>query len=339
MIPIEDYHRILHPQIPSFLVPFLHSPAMQRLKGVGLFCGVDYSCLFNPLCFYSRYDHSLGVALITWHFTQSVPATLAALFHDLSTPAFSHVIDFKHQDYLQQEFTESINADMILADAHIQEELKKQDIDPSTILHDDAYPIANQPTPHICADRLEYMFSTGLYLTQSFDLATIKACYQDLKIGCNASGMAEPSFHQLELARTFFQSCLAVSRLFLDDRDKITLQLLAQIIERALCLSIISEADLYIYDEKEILTRCKQSEDQPLKQYLSILANQTKVLWATQKLPNSFCAKLKVKVRYIDPLWRNQRLSTLDTSIKQTIGDLFIQSDHYIVLPYCAVKY
>lgn len=331
---IKQYHQILYPEIPTFILPYLESPAMQRLKGIGLFCGVDYSCLFHPQVFYSRYDHSLGVALITWHFTHDRLATLAALFHDVSTPVFSHVIDFKNQDYLSQESTEKANAQMILSDTTILDCLTKDGINPQSILHDDVYPIANQKTPHICADRLEYMFSTGLFLTNSFDLKTVENCYRDLKVMINEDGQEEPSFQTLTIAQTFFHASKAVTQLFLDDKDKITLQLLAQIIDEGLIRGYLKEADLYHKSEQEMITLLRQCEDLTMKKYLKLLTEQDQVLTSEEPLDHCFSCQLKVKVRYIDPLYQKNRLSKYDEQVATTIQNFFKQDSHYINLAY-----
>ena len=95
---------IYHHEIPEFLVQFANTPAMLRLKQVGMHCGCEYTCfpIFKHLERYSRYDHSIGVALIIYHFTKDIKQSLAGLFHDIATPSFSHVIDFLNNDHLTQ---------------------------------------------------------------------------------------------------------------------------------------------------------------------------------------------------------------------------------------------
>ncbi|MGI6325153.1 MAG: hypothetical protein ACOXZS_04370 [Bacilli bacterium] len=41
---------------------------LQRLAGIGFLCGIDYTKLYaNEIKYwYSRLDHSIGCALITW---------------------------------------------------------------------------------------------------------------------------------------------------------------------------------------------------------------------------------------------------------------------------------
>lgn len=333
MTTIQEYHQILYPHIPEFLMPYLDCPCLTRLKGIGLFCGIDYSASFHPSLFYSRFDHSLGVALITWRLIQHKLATLAALFHDISTPVFSHVIDFKNKDYLNQESTERANASMILADTQLITLLENNQIDPNHILYDHIYPIANQKTPHICADRLEYMFATGLFLTHSFDLDTITKCINDLAITINEDGLEEPSFQHIEIAQIFFECSLVVSQLFLDYKNKITLELLAQIVDIALHQNILKTEDLYTKSELEVLHILENCHHSLLQTYLKTFKHQTQIWHSNQPQENCFFAKLKVKVRYIDPLCHQSRLSNISQKTREAIEHLFMMEDNYICLP------
>ena len=83
---------------------------------------------------YSSLDHSIAVALIVWRFTHDKKQTFAGLFHDISTPAFKHCVDFMNGDYLKQESTEGLTTDFIkkshipitnLRDAHFNLPVKQ----------------------------------------------------------------------------------------------------------------------------------------------------------------------------------------------------------------------
>ena len=117
---------IYHPEIPPFLQEFAQTPPMQRLKQVGMNCGCEYTGFprFVEIGPYSRFDHSLGVALIVWHFTGSIQQTLAGLFHDVTTPVFAHVVDFLNGDHLRQESTEAGVAECLAASPEIVALLK-----------------------------------------------------------------------------------------------------------------------------------------------------------------------------------------------------------------------
>ena len=87
--------------IPEFLYKYLDLDIIKRLKNIGYFCGMDYASkdIYNFKYNISRYDHSITTALLTYRFTKSKEETIAALFHDISTPCFSHVIDYMNKDY------------------------------------------------------------------------------------------------------------------------------------------------------------------------------------------------------------------------------------------------
>ena len=74
-----DYYTILSKDIPNFLLEYLDIPELKRTSRVGMNCGTDYTKLFHNSCFYSRLDHSIGVALIIWKFTRDKSQTIAGI--------------------------------------------------------------------------------------------------------------------------------------------------------------------------------------------------------------------------------------------------------------------
>ena len=112
--------------IPEFLNKYLSLSSIERLKDVGYFCGMDYASkdIYDFGEYVSRYDHSLNVALITWNLTKDKSATLAGLFHDISTPCFAHVIDYMNKDYNKQESTEIYTKDILIKEKNLIRFLK-----------------------------------------------------------------------------------------------------------------------------------------------------------------------------------------------------------------------
>ena len=88
-----------HENVPTFIKELAETPPMQRLKNVGMNCGCEYTSfyLFRGVEAYSRYTHSVGAGLITWHFTGDRAASAAALLHDIATPVFSHTVESQGQ--------------------------------------------------------------------------------------------------------------------------------------------------------------------------------------------------------------------------------------------------
>ena len=93
---MEKLWNIYCAEQPDFIAEIAKSPELERLKDVGMNCGCEYTSFsfFKKIERYSRFEHSVGVALITWNFTKDIRQTIAALLHDISTPVFAHVVDF-----------------------------------------------------------------------------------------------------------------------------------------------------------------------------------------------------------------------------------------------------
>ena len=71
---------------------------MQHLRGVSFLGALNIAAGVPDSLRFSRYDHSISVAYLTWHFCQnlgireeiSLTTALAALIHDVTHPPFSH---------------------------------------------------------------------------------------------------------------------------------------------------------------------------------------------------------------------------------------------------------
>ena len=79
---MKQYFSILSEEIPEFLEKYIQTPVMQKQAKISVTCGTIYSQMYDEM-WYSSLDHSVGVALIVWHFTKDKKQTLAGLFHDI----------------------------------------------------------------------------------------------------------------------------------------------------------------------------------------------------------------------------------------------------------------
>ena len=145
-------------------------------------CGIDYTKVFHIKYWYSNLEHSVGVALIIWHFTKDKKQTLAGLFHDIATPTFKHCIDFMNGDYEQQESTEERTETIIKESKEIRDLLERDKIKIEEVSNYHRYPIADNDTPKLSADRFEYTFSNGLVFRRIWELETIKEIYDNVRI-------------------------------------------------------------------------------------------------------------------------------------------------------------
>ncbi|MGI5055623.1 hypothetical protein H0R95_03060 [Treponema socranskii] len=254
-LPIASYHRILSPDFPEFINKYVDLPILQRLSGIGLLCGTDWTPLYRNRFFYSRLDHSIGVALILWHFTHDRAETLAGLLHDVSTPVFSHVADFRNGDALTQESTENENESMIRNDDALCAKLRTDGISIDAVADYHVYPLADNKLPRLSADRLEYMFPSGAALEGSWTLSEIAEAYGDIAICINEDGESELGFRTQKIAETYCEKICRTGHILQLNENKLALKLLSDIVDRAIAIGLIAEKDCYEKTEREIVAR------------------------------------------------------------------------------------
>ena len=309
---IEEYYKILCPEFPNFLKKYIELPIMQRLSGIGLLCGTDWTSLYKNRFFYSRLDHSVGVALIIWNFTKDKTQTIAGLLHDVSTTVFSHVSDFRKGDALTQTSTEEPTTKMILSDSALCKLLESDGIEPKDVVDYHIYPIADNEIPSLSADRLEYMYPSGLALDGSWTFEEIAKTYNDLTILKNEENKDELGFKTIEMAELYCKKFCMIGHILQLNENKLSLQLLSQIMSKAVELDVLQEEDFMTLSESKIIEKIESFiskktlsiEEQKFATMYNTFRKMTKVEHTNQKLPEDkyFCVSLKVKQRYINPL-------------------------------------
>jgi uncharacterized protein len=348
---IADYHAVLSPEFPDFLVKYSELPILKRLAGISLLCGTDWTPLYHNRFYYSRLDHSRGVALIIWHFTHDKAQTLAGLLHDVSTPVFSHVIDFRNGDALTQESTENENAYMVRHDKALCTLLAEDGVTPAQAADYHQYPVADNNIPQLSADRLEYMFPSGMVLEGSWTLEDIRHTYLDIVLCRNEQGKPEPGFCTRKTAENYCRSFCNTGHVLQLNENKLTLQLLAEIINQAVNEGIITEKDCYSFSEQQIIDRFEQAATTDctgteFASYFRTFRTMKHIEHTDTPLPGCYCVSLKVKQRYIDPLvvsdgisknnglYPARRLSSVSPSAAGIISDFKSYSD----TPYGCVR-
>ncbi len=240
-----DLRSVYHDSVPPLLAELAATPPMLRLKDVGMNCGCEYTAFprFANSGSYSRWEHSLGVGLIVWHFTGDPAQAAAGLLHDIATPTFAHVVDFLRGDYLTQEATEDGTRAYIDDSPELQAVLARHGLDTEAVCDYHRYPIADNDSPRLSADRLEY--SLGNALRWSFlSRAEAAAIYADLRVGQAEDGAPELIFRHPAPAAAFARAALKCARVYVCDADRCAMQRLCELLGRALKLGVLSPADL-----------------------------------------------------------------------------------------------
>ncbi len=318
--PIKTYFNILSSDIPAFLYDYIDTKEMQKQGGISTSCGTIYSKLFNQM-WYSSLDHSVGVALIVWNFTKNKKQTLAGLFHDIATPVFKHSIDFMNGDYEKQESTERLTANMIRDSKEIMELLNRDGIKVEEVVDYHMYSIADNDTPRLSADRLEYTLSNGLGVTEKiWDLGIIKEIYEDIKVLKNENDIDEIGFKNKELAEKFVHGASQLSALYRRNKVKFSMQFLADTMEKMSEEDLISMCDLYKFTEKEIIEKIENSR---YSKTFKAWRNATSINESDEKPEGKYSVSVKSKIRYIVPLVKEEnkciRINEISNIAKQDI--------------------
>ena len=329
---VKYYFKILSDEIPDFLYDYINTPEMQRIGKIGCGCGTDYTKIFNNKFFYSNLDHSIGVALIIWNFTKNKKQTIAGLFHDISTPVFKHCIDFMNGDHETQESTEELTTYMIKNSKEIMELLERDNIKVDEVNDYHIYPIADNDTPQLSSDRLEYSLSNA-YLTYSIlDLEEIREIYSDIEVQINEDKIDELGFKTEEIAKKFVKVTSSLSVIYREDRTRYSMQFLADIIKRLNEENKIKLEDLYTLKEKEIIDIIENSK---YSEIFNIWKNSKKVKTTKQEPNNVYFVHHGAKVRYIDPLFNGERISSISKTAKKMIDEnLAYDMSNYVYLDF-----
>jgi uncharacterized protein len=289
------------------LIDLIQSAPVQRLHGV-LQHGV--SALIGLTLPISRFDHSLGAMLIVRRLQGSVKEQIAALLHDVSHTAFSHVIDHVFHRADNQSYHDEMKADYMLR-TELPAILAVHGYDWTEFLHEEAFPLLEQPSPRLCADRIDYTLRDGMGLKIA-TLPELQNVVEDLVVVNGRIGM-----NTLDTARW-----LAYAYIDADDKSWANFyevgiyELTAQAIRTGLCVGAIGEADFWATDVP-VWQKLHEHPDAQLQKELALISTQTQIVW-DDAAPD---IRVKTKIRTIDPdvvvNGELRPLSTLDSAFAQ----------------------
>jgi len=287
--PLHYIDRIYGPAtiLEPVLLALLDTRALQRLHGV-LQHGI--SGLLGVTRATTRYEHSVGVMLLVRRFGASVDEQIAALLHDISHTAFSHVIDYVFNDYDQQGYHEAKKEQFISA-SDIPAVLASFSFDWHQLLDEENFPLLEQPAPALCADRLDYFLRDALDLGLA-DLPDLQDALAHL-VKYQGRIVAD----DLPAARWMAQTFIAADQAsWANFREVGLYELTAQAIRYALSSGALSEEDLWGGD-RDTWAKLRQSKDPLLQSQLRLVSPATQFAWDDEQ-PDF---RVSTKLRTIDP--------------------------------------
>ena len=329
---VLDYFNVLEPNFPEWLNDYIETKELLKQRYISVTCGKIYSNLFEIDFFFSSLDHSIAVALIVWHFTHDKKQTLSGLFHDIATPVFKHCVDFLNGDYMTQESTEDLTSKIISNSKEIMELLKRDNIKLEEVDDYHIYPVADNDTPKLSADRLEYSLSNALLTNKLLNIDEIKKIYSDIVLGKDEDGTLELSFKSKETALEFVKITSKLSIIYRDDKTRYSMQLIADIIKKLNEDRLITKEDLYNKKESEIIEIIENSK---YKDIFNIWKNDKNIKVSKEKPENVYFVHHGAKIRYIDPLVNKRRISSISKEAKKEIDkNLSYDMNNYVYLDF-----
>ena len=315
-----------HLTVPSVISEAMKAPAVQRIAGIDMNCGMAYTSfpLFRQGEPYSRAQHCRNVSILVYHFTGDLSQALAGLFHDISTPVFSHVVDFFNGDYMTQESTEEQTASMIRNDPVIQKLLSSCGIPLEDVVDYHRYPVADNDMPKLSCDRLEY--TLGNAVNYRFITAeTARKFLDDLCVFRTAVNETELAFRSEPIALEFAWTALRCGKIYSGREDRYSMERLARLLKQAVADGILETKDLYT-TEAEVIAKLENS---PLRGAWTAFTQLSSVIEASGPEDG---IRVNAKRRYIDPLsCGGKRVSETDPAFRNAVQD-FIEEDYSVYL-------
>ena len=329
---LKEYFSVLEPDFPKWLNEYINTKRLLCQQYISVACGTNYSKLFEKSSFFSTLDHSIAVALIVWHFTHDKIQTLAGLFHDIATPVFKHCVDFLNGDYMTQESTEDLTTAIIENSDDIMALLKRDRIQVEKVDNYHMYPIADNDTPRLSADRLEYSLSNALIVHKLLNLEDIIEIYNDIEIQKNEQGLPELGFKTKKIARKFVKITSKLSIIYREDRTRYSMQFLADILKKLSDEGTIEKKDLYELKESDIIDIIENSKNNKI---FDIWKNASKVKISKEEPENVYFVHHGAKIRYIDPMVNGEKISKCCKIANKMIQDnLSYDMNNYVYLDF-----
>lgn len=298
---IKEYFKIISPHFPKFLIPFIESKTLMRLKDVSYFCGAINASpnVYNFKYDISRLDHSISCALHVWNKTYNDILTLAALFHDATTPALSHVVDYLNGDYINQESTE-LNLEEYIKkyDPELYEYFTSVGVNIREISGFKDKSVVDLPRPCLCADRLDFVFLNNLSWSKKLTIDEIRNIYNHIIIVKNENGEEEFAFDDVSVADRVVELNDMINDLTRQNDDYEEMNILSLIVKKLIDLSLINYDELYILTDKQIFDLIKSCDDKIIKKLFYKYQNMEKDVIPT---------KANIKNRKLNPLVKNIR--------------------------------
>ena len=274
----EQYEKLNRENSTSLLDRYFNTKTLQRLKGRGMFCGMDFVNIpkLKPIEYYSRFDHSKNVAYTAYKLSDDLKVALAGAFHDVGTLSFSHVNSFKKGDAQTQENDELDIKKILMQDDELLTYLNEDGILIDDVIDPAKYNIIDKPIPTLCLDRLDGILTTCLIWQHTHTFEEIEGLYymvgylENLKgISIDTSSERCLKFNgELVISEAlegpfyedFFKAINVYSKILLSKESRFMMEVLGMTLNYYEDIGIICSDDLFNLSEDEIIAKILDSK-------------------------------------------------------------------------------
>jgi HD superfamily phosphohydrolase len=269
------------------LIDLMQAGAMQRLNGVLQHGITALIGLTRPV---TRFEHSIGVMLLVRRFGGTLNEQIAALLHDVSHTAFSHVIDYVVDGHDRQSYHEE-KKEHIMAVSDLPDVLSRHGYDWRDFLHEEDYSLLEQPAPALCADRLDY------FLRDSRDLGLSTATKIQHTLDHLIVHSNRIVVDDIAIARWLADTYIAADKAsWANFREVGLYELTARAIKTAMQLGAITEDDFWGTDD-QLWVKLQAIDNLELLRQLKLISKDTRFEW--DDVAPTF--RVSTKLRTIDP--------------------------------------
>lgn len=158
------------------------------------------------------------------------------------------------------------------------------------------YPIADNDTPRLSADRLEY--TMGNILNYKYGtLEDVARYYGNLVVAKNEEGVKELCFTDADIAEEFALKALDCGKVYVCDADRYSMQYLAEIVKSAILRGTVTEDMLYETENKVIAALTSDNAGRNDWESFKKMSRMER----SDRSTGYPVRKINAKKRYIDP--------------------------------------
>ena len=321
---IKSIHDIYNDENSKILELFNEIPEINRLEHISEVSGINITKFFGGLNQSTILDHCMGVALILEKYTNEEKQVIAGLLHGLNTPAFNEA-----SKHMNEKLNEKSIYDVIVGSDKLFEYFLNNNIDLQDICDYSKYPLAKSDGIKLDAESIENVLRISYFLG-NITLKELKEIYDDITVTKNEDGILEFAFDNYNIAEKFCKLSIDVARKHRSYESKISMKIVATLLELMLKREEINSEDLYKYADKAIYEIGINSSDRRISEGWQKLKEIDKLYTKFNPVEDKFCVKVNVKARYIDPLVKLKggyvRISRVSLELKEEINQ-FLNSD------------